>query len=86
MIALIFHQKLNLRSLDSYPFKIKPTDYWADKEKDSNYSAYADNEEPTTKEYVITNNDVDDMTERDMAQSFYVDDDLKQDINKIFGY
>jgi hypothetical protein len=79
-------EKLNLRSLDSYPFNINPVDYWKEKSMNSNYDAYSDNQEPTTKEYVITNNDVDDMTERDMAQSFYVDDDLKQDINKIFGY
>ena len=78
-------EKLNLRSLDSYPFKIKPTDYWADKAKDSNYSAYADNEEPTTQEYVITNDDVDDFTERDIADSFSIDDDLNQNIKKIFG-
>jgi hypothetical protein len=79
-------EKLNLRSLDSYPFNVNPVDYWKQKGMTSNYDAYFDNQEPTSKEYVITNNDVDDMTERDMAQSFYVDDDLKQDINKIFGY
>lgn len=78
-------EKLNMRSLDSYPFNIKPTDYWSQKAKDSNYSAYADNDEPTQQEYVITNNDVDDMTERDIAQSFAKENDLLQDINKIFG-
>ncbi len=78
-------EKLNLRSLDSYPFNIKPTDYWAQKEKDSNYSAYADNDESGTKEYIITNNDVDDMSERDIAKSFAKENDLLQDINKIFG-
>jgi len=78
-------EKLNLRSLDSYPFKIKPTDYWADKEKDSNYSAYADNQEPTTQEYVITNDDVDDFSEREIADTFSVPDDLDQNLKKIFG-
>jgi len=78
-------EKLNLRSLDSYPFKVKPTDYWADKEANSNYSAYADNQEPTSNEYVITNNDVDDFNEREIADSFAVTDDLEQDIKKIFG-
>jgi hypothetical protein len=78
-------EKLNLRSLDSYPFKIKPTDYWADKAKDSNYSAYADNEEPTTQEYVITNDDVDDFNEREIADTFAITDELDQNIKKIFG-
>ena len=78
-------EKLNLRSLDSYPFKVRPTDYWMDKAENSNYSAYADNREPTTQEYVITNNDIDDFTEREIADSFSLDDDLEQNIKKIFN-
>ncbi len=79
-------EKLNLRSLDSYPFNVRPTDYWREKGENSNYSAYFDNEEPTTQEYVITNDDVDNMNTREVAGSFYVDDDLKQDLMKIFGF
>ena len=30
-------------------------------------------------------NDVDDFNEREVADSFYIDDDLNQDIKKIFG-
>lgn len=78
-------EKLNLRSLDSYPFKVKPTDFWKDKAGNSNYSAYADNEQPTTQEYVITNDDVDDFTEREIADTFAVTDELDQNIKKIFG-
>ena len=77
-------EKLNLRSLDSYPFNVKPSDYWAEKEKNSNYSAYADNDEPTQDEYVITNNDIDDLSDREIEQSF-VPSELIQDINRIFG-
>ena len=62
-------EKLNMRSLDSYPFNIKPTDYWAAKEKEGGYQAYADNDEPTTKEYVITNDDVDNP-DADIADTF----------------
>ena len=77
-------EKLNLRSLDSYPFGVRPTDYWADKAKNSNYSAYADNEEPTTQEYVITNNDVDNPTD-DIADTFFkIDDDDIQTLDKLF--
>jgi TolA-binding protein len=78
-------EKLNLRSLDSYPFKVRPTDYWRDKAENGNYSAYADNEEPTTQEYVITNDDVDDFNEREIADSFAITDELDQNIKKIFG-
>ena len=78
-------EKLNLRSLDSFPFKVKPTDYWADKAENSNYSAYADNQEPTTHEYVITNNDVDDFNEREISDTFAVPDELDVNIKKIFG-
>ena len=79
-------ERLNLRSLDSYPFNVRPTDYWRDKGINSNYTAYFNNNEPTTHEYTITNDDVDDMNEREVAGSFYVDDNLKQDLNKIFGF
>ena len=78
-------EKLNLRSLDSYPFNVRPDEYWDNKARTSNYYAYGDNNEPTTAEYQITNSDVDDFDEREMADSFYVDEDDIQNINKIFG-
>lgn len=77
-------EKLNLRSLDSYPFNVKPTDYWAEKAKQGGYEAYADNDEPTTKEYVITNDDVDNPTD-DIADTFFkIDDDDIQTLDKLF--
>ena len=80
-------EKLNLRSLDSYPFNVNPKDYWVQKGADpnSNYSGFSNNGEPTTQEYVITNNDVDDFSEREMEKSFDIADELQQDIQKIFG-
>lgn len=81
-------EKLNLRSLDSYPYNVRPEDYWKQKgeEYGSNYSAYADNDKSTTQEYEITNSDVDDFNEKEIANSFDADlDDLHQDIAKIFG-
>lgn len=80
-------EKLNLRSLDSYPFNVNPKDYWTQKGYDpnSNYSGFSNNDMPTKDEYVITNNDVDDFSDREMEKSFDIDDDFKQDINKIFG-
>lgn len=81
-------EKLNLRSLDSYPFNVNPKDYWAEKGSDpnSNYSGISDNDKSTTQEYQITNNDVDDFNEREIEKSFDIDDDLQQDLKKIFGF
>ncbi|MBR6516670.1 MAG: hypothetical protein IKT40_07405 [Bacilli bacterium] len=81
-------EKLNLRSLDSYPFNINPKDYWAEKGTDpnSNYSGESDNQKSTTQEYKITNNDVDDFNEREIENSFNIDDDFQQDLKKIFGF
>jgi hypothetical protein len=77
-------EKLNLRSLDSYPFNITPAQYWQDKGRNSNYSAYGDNNEPTTQEYHITNDDVDNMDDKTVSDSFELDDDLNQTMKKIF--
>ena len=78
-------EKLNLRSLDSYPFNVKPTDYWADKAAQGGYEAISDNDKPTTKEYVITNDDVDNPT-KDIADTFFkIDDDDIQTLDKLFG-
>ena len=78
-------EKLNLRSLDSYPFNVKPNEYWAEKAKEGGYEAYSDNEEPTTKEYVITNDDVDNPSD-DIANTFFkIDDDDIQTLEKMFN-
>lgn len=79
-------EKLNLRSLDSYPFNVKPNEYWAQKAKEGGYEAYADNAEPTTQEYTITNDDVDNPAE-DIADTFFkIDDDDIQTLDKLFKF
>ena len=78
-------EKFNLRSLDSYPFNVKPNEYWAEKAKEGGYEAYSDNEEPTTKEYVITNDDVDNPSD-DIANTFFkIEDDDIQTLEKMFN-
>ena len=79
-------EKLNLRSLDSYPFNVKPNEYWDEKAKEGGYDAYSDNAEPTTQEYTITNDDVDNPTD-DIAKTFFkIDDDDIQTIDKLFNF
>ena len=78
-------EKLNLRSLDSYPFNVRPDEYWKNKAEQGGYQAYSDNSEPTTKEYVITNNDVDNPS-NDIADTFFkIDDDDIQTLDKLFN-
>lgn len=78
-------EKLNLRSLDSYPYNVKPNEFWDKKTQEGGYEAYADNEEPTTKEYVITNDDVDNPSD-DVANTFFkIDDDDIQTLEKMFS-
>lgn len=83
-------EKLNLRSLDSYPFNANPKDYWQGKATQTDvsgkrYEAYADNEEPVAKqEYTITQDDVDDYTDNAIRDSFHISDDLRSTIEKIF--
>ena len=78
-------EKLNLRSLDSYPFNQKPNEYWEKKNQEGGYTAYGDNQEPTTKEYIITNNDVDNPS-ADVSDTFFkIDDDDIQTLDKLFN-
>lgn len=67
-------EKLNLRSVnDSYPFNSKPSEYWNDKMKKSNYRL-TDNDNDG-KEYHIYDTDLED--DGNIANSFdYDDDDL----------
>lgn len=67
-------EKLELRSLDSFPFNMKLTDYWEDKaSKDSRYKIYSGTEEENKKEYRLTKDDVDsDYNEQDIKNSFNI--------------
>lgn len=49
-------EKLEMRSLDSYPYNLKLTDFWA--EKDGNYDTGKDFSKEKEKEYVLTQDDV----------------------------
>jgi len=60
-------EKLEMRSLDSFPYNIKLSDFWA--EKGDRYDTGAEPKEPT--EYVLTQQDVDDSyNESSIEDSF----------------
>ena len=64
-------EKLEMRSLDSFPYNIKLSDFWA--EKGEKYDTGSDENKPT--EYVLTQNDVDnDYIESDIEDSFDADE------------
>lgn len=48
-------EKINLRSQDSYPYSVKPKEYWDEKQKNSNYDITYDNSD---KEYVLKKQDL----------------------------
>jgi hypothetical protein len=74
-------EKLEMRSLDSYPYSQKLTDYWADKK-----GAYdvMDNGQPKKEEYVLTKDDVDNgYSDANIKKSFGVKKDYEEeDVNK----
>jgi hypothetical protein len=73
-------EKLEMRSLDSYPYSQKLTDFWADKEGAYNVMG---NKEPKKKEYVLTKDDIDSgYSDTNIKKSFSVTPDYEEeDIN-----
>ena len=69
-------EKLEMRSLSSYPYSQKLTDYWADKE--GQYDVMNKNNEP--KEYVLTQDEVDSTySEPEIKKSFGVDNEFEEE-------
>ncbi len=71
-------EKLELRSLDSYPFNLKLTDYWADKAaEDDNYNITGGESmiDGQKKEYSISKEDVDNYNEQEIENSFNPEND-----------
>lgn len=83
-------EKLNLRSLDSYPFNVNPSDFWRQKaQQNQNYEIYSNNAESNDgeREYEVTLSDIDLTSPEEIMKSFVEDPDDDQDLKKIFnGY
>ena len=73
-------EKLEMRSLDSYPYNLKLTDYWADKE--GKYDVLDDEgKEGEEQEYVLTQKDVEDgYDEKEIRDSLTKDDYDEEEI------
>ena len=78
-------EKLDLRgAIDSYPFNVRPDDFWANKMKErGNYEVYADNDKSTEDQYTITANDIEDLP-NDISKTFNIEDDDIQTLEKMF--
>ena len=65
-------EKLEMRSLDSYPYNIKLTDFWNEKSK-THDTGFNLNNEP--EEYTLTQDDVNsDYSDREIRNSFDIED------------
>ena len=52
-------EKLSMQTSKSYPFNVTPEEFWAEKEKTTNYRTEDDDNGKEQGQYVITKNDVD---------------------------
>ena len=77
-------EKLDLRTVnDSYPFNVKPNDYWKEKEETSNYRVGGDEME-VPEQYDLHQSDIDDVRNwKEIADS--LDDSDLTDLTKIFN-
>ena len=77
-------EKLDLRTVnDSFPFNVKPNDYWKDKEATSNYRVGGDTDE-VPEQYDLHQSDIDNVANwKEIADS--LDDSSLTDLTKIFN-
>jgi hypothetical protein len=63
-------EKIQLRSLDSYPFNVKLTDFWADRESPYETGLDKDEEKDEEGNYVLRNKDIEDMEDSEIKDTF----------------
>ena len=74
-------EKLQMRSFDSYPYNLKLTDYWAEKEGKYDVSG-----EEAEKEYVLKQSDIDnEYNNLDIRKSFGEEEDDGDEIKRNFN-
>ena len=75
-------EKLELRSLDSYPFNMKLSDYWEEKANSNPHYKVTSGEEVEQKEYVVTPEDVEDFNPVEIQKSFVPESVVKKKLLK----
>lgn len=78
-------EKLNLRSQSSFPYSVKPKDYWDNKSQDGNYNVIYDNgvdPNKEDKEYVLKQKDIDNTASDD--RSTYKTFDIPKQLTDYF--
>lgn len=78
-------EKLNLRSQSSFPYSVKPKDYWNNKSQDGNYNVIYDNgvdPNKEDKEYVLKQKDIDNTASDD--RSTYKTFDIPKQLTDYF--
>ena len=75
-------EKLELRVTDSNPFNVKTKDYWDNVSKKYDINGQDEKEE---KEYIITDDDINQFSDASIAKTFTVSEDMKYDLTKIFN-
>jgi len=65
-------EKLEMRSLDSYPFNQKPSEFFSQKQLDMKASG--------KNEYIITKQDIDDYNDKEVRDSFNIDPNAENEV------
>lgn len=73
-------EKLNMQSLNMYPYNVSPNKYWEEKVKEGRYEANPNEEKE--EEYKITQDDVDNYSSSEIEKSF--DDGIRKTMKDIF--
>jgi len=71
-------EKLELRSLDSYPFNMKLSDYWEEKASSNPHYKVSNGEEE--KEYTLTPEDIEDFNPVEIKQTFVPESTSKKKV------
>ena len=79
-------EKLDLRSVnDSFPYNVKPTEFWKEKEENSNYRVGGDTNE-VPKQYELHQSDIDNATDWKAISDSLDDDESINDLTKLLSF
>lgn len=79
-------EKMTLRAKQGYPFNQSPDDYWNEKEKEGNYSPEDDRNGEGDQRYVITKDDVNNITDWDSIYKAIDKGNFHQSLRDILNF